>query len=88
MTPKQYARQKQEHRDHGRYASVNPCYCCGKSAGVDYSGHPMTDRTDPDGTDWGDTAICLCEQCLAATERMTRVVDFLEYAANRRERQG
>jgi len=78
MTDAQRARQG--HRDHGRYAQVHPCYGCGKSAGVDYCSHPMTDCTDPDGKDWGDTAICLCLKCAKATEHMTRVTEFIEYA--------
>jgi len=77
-------RSRQEHRDtHGRYEKVNPCYCCGKSAGVDYVSHPMTDRTDPGGRDWGDTALCLCAECLNATEDMVFVHDFLDYVYNR-----
>lgn len=73
--------ERQQHREQGRYAKVNPCYCCGRSAGVDYLSHPMTDRTDSDGVDWGDTALCLCERCAKATEHMTRVAEFLAYAA-------
>ena len=75
--------ERQQHRTQGKYAKVNPCYCCGKSAGVDYASHPMTDRTDPGGRDWGDTAICLCPTCLKETEHLQFVSDFLDYACNR-----
>ena len=78
LTDAQRARQR--HRNRGQYAKVNPCYGCGKSAGVDYLSHPMTDRTDPDGKDWGDTAICLCPKCEEATKDMTRVAEFIAYA--------
>jgi hypothetical protein len=77
MTNKQIERQR--HRKHGRYAVVNPCYCCGKSAGVDYLSHPMTDQIDSDGNNWGDRGLCLCSRCLEATEYMTRVVEFRAY---------
>jgi hypothetical protein len=73
--------ERQQHRDAGRYAKVNPCQCCGKSAGVDYCSHPMTDCTGPDGEHWGGKAICLCMKCLQATEAITRVSEFLAYAA-------
>jgi hypothetical protein len=77
--------ERQQHRNHGRYARVNPCYCCGKSAGVDYFSHPLTDQTGSDGKPWGDTALCLCPKCLKATEHMTRVDEFLAYAAGRKK---
>lgn len=55
MSPNQ--RRRQNHRDHGKYAKVNPCYACGKSAGVDYWSHPDTDKTI------NDELLCLCSKC-------------------------
>ena len=57
MTPTQKARQADEYREDGKYAKVNPCYVCGKSAGVDYFGHP-----DSDGL-IDDELLCLCKDC-------------------------
>ena len=56
-TPAQQQRQKEEYREHGKYAKVNPCYVCGKSAGVDYCSHPDTDKTID------DELLCLCKKC-------------------------
>lgn len=56
MTPKQHDRQSHRGRD-GRYAEVNPCYHCGKSAGVDYCSHYQTDRL------FDDEGLCLCGSC-------------------------
>jgi len=67
-------RQRQAYRTNGRYSLVNPCYACGKSAGVEYSCHPLTDTGD-----WNDTAICLCHKCWQATYQMTEVAEFLKY---------
>lgn len=80
-TPAQQQRQERKHRDNGRYAKVNPCYACGKSAGVDYYGHPRSDTTDANGENWGDSGLCLCGRCAKATDHMTLVADFLAYAA-------
>jgi hypothetical protein len=64
MTWQQRERQKREHRDEeGRYAQVNPCYRCGKSAGADYFSGPYVDRGDPTGRSWGDQMLCTCEPC-------------------------
>jgi hypothetical protein len=57
MTPAQKQRQQTQHRDNGKYAKVNPCYVCGKSARVDYYSHPDTDITI------GDDLLCLCKTC-------------------------
>lgn len=73
-TLKQQWRQAREYRSNGRYALVNPCYACGKSAGVDYYSHPLTDQGD-----WHDAALCLCKKCADATQDMTLVDQFLEY---------
>jgi len=55
---------------------VNPCYICGKSAGVEYGSHLMTDTTDTNGQNFGDRGLCLCIGCLRATEHMTTVEEF------------
>ncbi len=55
MTISQQIRQK--HRSHGRYAQVNPCCVCGKSAGENYNSHPDTDGSI------NDELICLCRKC-------------------------
>ena len=55
VTSKQ--RERQHHRNHGKYAKVNPCYVCGKSAGVDYCSHPDTDSLID------DELLCLCDKC-------------------------
>ncbi len=47
-------RERQQHRDRGRYAKVNPCYVCGKSAGVDYPDADETVNSDDCGDDCGD----------------------------------
>jgi len=60
-TPAQ--RERQLHRDAGKYAKVNPCYRCGKSAGIDYYSDERTDTKDSEGNEWGDHALCLCERC-------------------------
>lgn len=72
MTPKQ--RSRQDYREKGKYSVVNPCYACGKSAGVDYSSHPLTDTGG-----WGDIALCLCQKCWDATSELADPKDFLEY---------
>ena len=56
MTPKQFRRQK--HREGGRYAQVNPCYVCGKSAGEQYFSHPDSDHLI------NDELLCLCQKCI------------------------
>ena len=62
LTPKQ--RQRQDHRDEGRYAKVNPCYHCGKSAGVNYCSHRETDRA------FDDEGLVLCQSCCAFLESL------------------
>lgn len=64
-TAAQRARQDIRHRDHGRYAKVNPCYVCGKSAGIEYFPHHETDVTI------GDKLLVLCRNCADATEAMS-----------------
>jgi len=58
-TPAQQCRQSRDFRNNGRYAKVNPCYHCGKSAGVNYCSHPQTDIGD-----FADLGLCLCVPCL------------------------
>lgn len=70
----QAQRERQTHRKKGRYAKVNPCYACGKSAGVNYFSHPLTDCED-----WGDAALVLCRKCSDATQDMTKVEEFYKY---------
>lgn len=55
MTPAQ--QERQTHRDNGKYAKVNPCYVCGKSAGVDYYSHQDTDGPI------NDELLVLCKKC-------------------------
>jgi len=68
-TAAQRERQSNEHRDHGRYATLNPCYVCGRSAGVNYFSHASTDCVGPDGT--GDALLVLCPRCARATDPLT-----------------
>jgi hypothetical protein len=56
MTNNQSRRQSHRGQD-GKYAEVNPCQCCGKSAGLEYFSHHDTDVTI------GDELICLCKSC-------------------------
>ena len=70
----QRARQDRDFRSKGRYAKVNPCYACGKSAGVSYFSHPLTDCGE-----WHDIAICLCKRCADETQEMTDPKEFLAY---------
>ena len=72
-TINQRMRQDVEYREKGKYAKVNPCQLCGKSAGVDYCSHPLTDVGD-----WHDHAICLCRKCADKTDHLTDVKDFLK----------
>jgi len=73
-TRKQRVRQDKEYRSKGRYGLVNPCYCCGKSAGVDPKGHPLTDTLG-----WDDHAICVCDRCYKVIHKFTKVEQFFEY---------
>tara|TARA_Y100000310_G_scaffold242957_1_gene247275 strand:- start:977 stop:1216 length:240 start_codon:yes stop_codon:yes gene_type:complete len=57
LTEKQIERQKDRYRDKGKYAKVNPCYVCEKSAGIDYFSHPDTDG------EINDELLCLCKKC-------------------------
>ena len=71
-TPAQ--KERQDHRSNGKYAKVNPCQCCGKSAGVNYYSHRLTDTGD-----WGDRALTLCKKCAVATDHITDVKEFLKF---------
>lgn len=65
LTPKQ--RERQRHREAGKYAAVNPCYRCGKSAGVEYFS-VLCDEIDSLGNGWDDIAICVCQKCSSYLE--------------------
>lgn len=54
----------------GQYARVNPCDCCGKSAGTDPYGDRRTDTTDSCGNVWDDRAIMLCKRCYTRLDKM------------------
>lgn len=75
MTSKQRSRQTYRNWDNGKYEKVNPCYGCGKSCGVDYCSHPLTDTGD-----WADIALVLCLKCAHATDEMTDPAEFEAYA--------
>jgi len=49
--------ERQQHRENGKYAKVNPCYVCDKSAGINYYSHPDTDMGI------GDALLQLCKKC-------------------------
>ena len=51
----QIARQNKDFRVKGRYAKVNPCEICKKSAGVEYYSHPDCNTNG--------LFVCLCEKC-------------------------
>lgn len=74
-TAAQKERQGREHRNGGKYTKVNPCRGCGKSAGVDYCSHHLTDTGD-----WKDAALVLCLKCAKRTQDMTDVKEFKAYA--------
>jgi len=64
-------RLRQGHREaNGRYAIVNACYCCGKSAGEDYWSDRRTDTVDSAGNGWGDLALVMCPPCARLVDVM------------------
>lgn len=65
----QNARQAREHRKGGKYAVTNPCFRCGKSAGIDYFS-VLADTTDPLGNSWDDVALCVCQKCAMYLENL------------------
>lgn len=73
--------ERQRHRRNGKYARVNPCYLCNKSAGEDYTSHPLTDANGSDGVGFGDMALCICAKCYEATKDMTTTVEVAAYSA-------
>ena len=78
MTEKQEARQTLRNRA-GRY-KTNPCYGCGKGAPIlTYGSHPMTDTKGPDGENWADVALVLCDRCGKETAEMKNVSEFVAY---------
>lgn len=76
MSANQAERQKSEYRSRGRYAKVNPCRVCGKSAGVDYFSHKDTDKTI------GDQLLVLCNRCYCMTIQATGQ-EAIEWAKER-----
>ncbi len=66
----QVSRQRQDYRDKGKYSRVNPCYRCGKSAGIDYCSF-LGDDTDACGNHWYDVALCVCEKCWIYLDELT-----------------
>ena len=64
-TQSQIRRQDRKYRDAGRYAKVNPCYRCGRSAGEDYQSDRRTDDLV------NDEAICLCRPCFVLLDGMS-----------------
>jgi len=56
----QNERQQNEYRNKGRYSKVNPCYYCGRSAGVDYF------SLEPFVGIYGesDCGLVLCKKCI------------------------
>lgn len=63
-------KERQAHRENGKYAKVNPCYRCGKSAGADYCS-VNADSSDSIGNNWNDIALCLCEPCATYLQAFT-----------------
>lgn len=59
-TMAQRERQSDEYRERGRYAKVNPCYVCERSAGVLYFSGPGTDLTI------ADALLVICARCAKA----------------------
>lgn len=79
-------KQRQKYRDGGKYAKVNPCYCCDKSAGEHYFSHPLTDDQSPvTGAEWDDLAICLCEKCYNSTLDMTEPEEFIAFSEKKQK---
>ena len=62
QTKKQIERQK--YREQGKYAKVNPCFVCKKSAGENYFSHPDTDKTIK------DQLLRLCKKCYIKYKNM------------------
>lgn len=82
MTERQTERQREEHRSRGRYAKVNPCYVCGKSAGVSYYSDGRTDQVEG----FGDIALVLCLKCCRKGEAMNDTDALAFYRAGVRNR--
>jgi hypothetical protein len=55
------------------------CRGCGKDAGPSYVSHPMTDLDGTDGTNWGDTAMVLCDHCEENSRHFKAVADFINW---------
>ncbi len=80
--PTQAQRERQNHREKsGRYDKVNPCYVCGRSAGVDYCSHGDTDYL------FGDALLVICDGCSRALQAL-RGADALVRAKEMRAARG
>lgn len=72
-------RERQTRTSDGRYAELNPCYVCGKSAGENYR---SDSRTDTD--DFGDIALVLCDPCAEKGEAMPDAEALAFYGLGKR----
>lgn len=76
-TWKQHERQARAHREtSGRYAKVNPCNVCQRSAGADY-------ESDDRCNDHGGFGLVLCRRCVKKTSTLTDA-QFAELARQTR----
>ena len=62
----QIERQRNRHRNAGRYGKINPCELCGKSAGADYMSDERCNSV------WEGHGVTLCEKCAREAERHER----------------
>jgi hypothetical protein len=70
MSWKQSERQKTREKS-GQYAKMNPCECCGKSAGADYYSDDRCNRL-------GGHGLVLCWTCC---ERLSGITEDAQYLA-------
>ncbi len=59
-TPAQADRQKAR-KSGGRYAKLNPCNVCGKSAGADFCSYERATYVVP----------CICDRCTVKADKLT-----------------
>jgi len=69
MSPLQRERQSHREKSGGKYAKVNPCYCCGKTAGLDHRSDSRVD--DPAHPGFTAAALVLCDKCADKGEAMS-----------------
>lgn len=62
-------------RNNGKYGKVNPCYCCGKSAGVSYYSDGRVDVVDG----FSRVALVLCRRCAIKGEDITDNAEALAF---------